>query len=125
MSKSGHITVENLTRGVTLASAGRAADTYWASLRGLIGSKPLELGQGLLIVPCKSVHTHFMSFPIDVLYVSRELEIVGMDQEMRPWRIGRHHKRAQWVLELPAGTLRSTSTQVGDLLRVDGYDFGR
>lgn len=59
------IQVDNATRGRTLVTNGRVADGYWTRLRGLIGSKPLEPGEGLLIVPCNSIHTHFMGFPID------------------------------------------------------------
>jgi len=118
----GKIRVENLTRGQTLVTAGRVADTFWSRLRGLLGSKPLSPGEGLLIMPCKSIHTHFMSFPIDVLYVDGEGEVVGVDQGMPPWRFGRSHRRARFVIELPAGTVADTSTQLGDQLQVQGYE---
>ena len=64
------IRVENLTRAQPVVTVGEVADSYWRRLRGLIGSKPLEPGEGLLIVPCNSVHSHFMGFPIDVLYAT-------------------------------------------------------
>jgi uncharacterized membrane protein (UPF0127 family) len=113
--------VNNLTREMALVSAGRAADGFFSRLRGLIGSRPLEPGEGLLIVPCNSIHTHFMSFPIDVLYVDKALEVVAMDESMPPWRFGRYHRRAHFVIELPAGTLSATATQVGDQLQLTGY----
>ncbi|HUW08506.1 MAG TPA: DUF192 domain-containing protein [Anaerolineae bacterium] len=114
------IRVENLSRGQILVTSGRAADTYWSSLRGLIGSQPLAQGEGLLIVPCNSVHTHFMSFPIDVLYVDRDDRVVAMNHSMAPWRFGRLHRQAHFVIELPAGTLGRSGTEVGDQLQVLG-----
>ena len=65
------IQVHNLTREQTVVAACEIADNTWTRFRGLIGHEPLTEGQGLLIVPCGSIHTHFMGFPIDVLYVDR------------------------------------------------------
>jgi len=118
----GSIQVENLTRGQTLVKAGQVADTFWMRLRGLMGSKPLIPGEGLLIMPCKSIHTHFMRFPIDVLYASAAQEVVGIDQRLRPWRFGRFYRHVRFVIELPAGTAAATGTQVGDQLKVQGYE---
>jgi len=115
--------VENLTRGQTLVWAGRVADTFWASLRGLIGHKPLVAGEGLILVPSNSIHTHFMGFPIDVLYVDKAQQVVAVDHDMAPWRFGRIHRRAHFVLELPAGAIAASGTQVGDQLEVQGYRF--
>jgi uncharacterized membrane protein (UPF0127 family) len=117
------IRVENLTRSQPLVTAGRVADGYWSRLRGLIGSKPLQPGEGLLIVPCNSVHSHFMGFTIDVLYVDRALQVVAMDLCMAPWRFGRLRRQAHFVIELPAGTASATGTQVGDQLQVEGYSI--
>jgi len=116
------IRVQNLTRGQALVTAGRVADTFFTSLRGLIGHKPLTEGEGLVIVPSNSVHTHFMGFPIDVLYVDKAQKVVAMDQDMVPWRFGRIHLQARFVIELAAGAISATGTQVGDRLEVRGYD---
>jgi uncharacterized membrane protein (UPF0127 family) len=113
--------VENLTRGATLVTAGRVADNYWTQLRGLIGHRPLEPGEGLLIPRCNSVHTHFMRFPIDVLFVDRDHQVVAVTDTMKPWRFGRIHRRASYVIELPSGTVAGTGTRPGDQLRVDGH----
>ena len=111
--------VVNRTRGATLVAAGKVADRFWSRLRGLIGSPLLKTGEGLLITPCNSVHTHFMGFPIDVLYVNGTEEVVGIDHALPPWRFGRLYRGARFVLELPAGTARATGTQVGDRLQVE------
>ncbi|MFC2015657.1 DUF192 domain-containing protein [Chloroflexota bacterium] len=117
------IRVNNQTREQVLVTTGRAADNMWTRLRGLIGSKPLADGEGLLIVPCSSVHTHFMSFPIDVVYVDRDQKVVAIDQEMAPWRFGRMRKGVRFVIELPPGTAAATGTVAGDQLQVEGHDL--
>jgi len=114
--------VENLTRGQTLVTKGRLANTLWSRLRGLIGSKPLAQGEGLLIAPGTSVHTHFMGFPIDVVYVSAVKVVVGIDRNLAPWRFGRFYRRVRFVIELPSGTAEATGTEVGDRLEVKGYE---
>jgi uncharacterized membrane protein (UPF0127 family) len=115
------IVVDNVTRAQTLVCRGRVADSGWTRMRGLIGSEPLEPGEGLLIVPCTSIHTLFMGFPIDVLYVNNEPKVVGIDESVVPWRTGRRHRGTRFVLELPAGTADATGTQVGDQLSIVGY----
>ena len=112
--------VDNLTRGQNLVTKGAAAANIASRLRGLIGRPRLVDGEGLLILPCTGVHTHFMRYPIDVLYVNPNGEIIAMDQAMAPWRFGRIHSRARFVVEIPAGTVASTGTQIGDRLLVKG-----
>ena len=112
--------VENLTRGQTLVQAGRVADSFFARMRGFIGSAPPAPGEGLLIIPCSSVHTHFMGFPIDVLYANASRMVVGIDHALQPWHVGRFYRQVHFVLELPAGTAQRTATQVGDQLQVEG-----
>lgn len=116
MSTSPPITVTNLTRGTVVVSAGRVADSFWSNFRGLMLAPPLPPGAGLVIVPCSSIHTQFMRFPIDVLYVNKEDAIVGIDRNLRPWRIGRFYKKVHYVVELPAGG--AEGCQVGDKIAI-------
>ena len=83
-------------------------------------ARPLPPGAGLVIVPCSSIHTQFMRFPIDVLYVNKEDVIVGIDRNLRPWRIGRFYKKVHYVVELPAGG--AEGCQVGDKLEISGTE---
>ena len=76
-----------------------------ARLIGLMLARPLPPGAGLVIVPCSSIHTQFMRFPIDVLYVNKEDVIVGIDRNLRPWRIGRFYKKVHYVVESPPAAL--------------------
>ena len=118
-----HVQVQNLTREGPIATTVRVADNMWTRMRGLIGAKPLQEGEGLLIMPCSSIHTHFMSFPIDVLYVNTDLQVVAIDQNMAPWRFGRLRRGVRFVIELPPGTASATGTQVGDQIKLEGYEL--
>ena len=118
MSTTPTITVTNLTRGTVVVSAGRVADRFWPRLIGLMLARPLPAGAGLVIVPCSSIHTQFMRFPIDVLYVNKEDVIVGIDRNLRPWRIGGFYKKVHYVVELPAAG--AEACQVGDKLDISG-----
>lgn len=111
--------IDNLTRNTTLVESGRVADSFWSRFVGLMGASGLAPGEGLLITRSNSIHTHFMRFPIDVVYVSRELEVVHVDRAMAPWRFGRIHRWSSFVVELPAGA--AEGTEVGDVVRVEGY----
>ncbi len=110
--------VENVTRGCTLIEGGRVANNAWTRFWGLMGVKDLPAGDGMLITPCSSVHCMFMSIPIDVLYVSRDDQVVAIDHCLKPWRIGSIHRGVHYVIELPAGRAAATGTAAGDKLAV-------
>jgi len=84
--------------------------------RGLIGHPPLSQRQGLLIRPCRWVHTFGMSFPIDVVYLGRDGRVVALSENLVPNRIDRPVLRAQGVVEMAAGAIQRTGLAVGDHL---------
>jgi uncharacterized membrane protein (UPF0127 family) len=110
--------VDNRTQGSTLVDRGKVANNVWTRFKGLIGVRHLPEGDGLAIVPCSGVHCMFMSIPIDVLYVDKEDRVVALDPNMKPWAVGRPYRGTAYVIELPAGTIARTGTQVGDQLQV-------
>jgi uncharacterized membrane protein (UPF0127 family) len=110
--------IRNMTCNALLVTQGRIADNRWTRLKGLVGVKHLPEGEGLLIRPCKGVHCMFMSIPIDVLYVDQNDRVVGLDENMAPWHIGRIYGKSRYVVEVPAGTIAKTGTGVGDALMV-------
>jgi uncharacterized membrane protein (UPF0127 family) len=112
-----HIT--NETRRAPLAEHVRVADTFWTRLRGLIGVRKLESGDGLLIKPARQIHTHFMSIPIDVVYVDPEGKVIDCDERIAPWKIGRLRKNSAYVIELPAGEAARRGLAPGDQLRME------
>lgn len=112
------VRVENATRGTVLAERAELADTPWRRLKGLLGRSGLLSGEGLVIRPCQGIHTWFMAFPIDVLHVDRAGVVRRIVDAMAPNRVGPIVWDARYVVELPAGAARASSTQVGDRLIV-------
>lgn len=94
----------------------RRADTWLARLRGLLFRPPLTKGTGLLLAPCGSVHTFGMHYCLDLLFLSREGEVVGWREHVRPWRSCRH-PGAHATLELPAGGLSALAPRRGERLQ--------
>jgi uncharacterized protein len=121
-NQSGALRVENVTRHTTLVDQGRLANRFWMRLRGLMGVQHLAPGAGLLIAPANQVHTHFMRIPLDLFYLNQQAEIIAIDPDLPPWRVGRRYLGAHAVLETPAGTAARTNSAVGDQLRLVGVD---
>ncbi len=111
----------NRTRGILLAGKVRIARTFPSRLKGLLGASVPAEGEGLWIVPCRSVHTFGMRFPIDVVFLDAEGVVAGVLAGFPPNRIGRFFRGARGALELRAGTLAATGTEPGDLLEFEGH----
>jgi uncharacterized membrane protein (UPF0127 family) len=101
---------------VELASEARRADSYWSRLVGLLGRSRLRPGEALVLEPCSSVHTAFMRFSIDVLYVDKSGRVVKVVPNLKPFRASGVLRGARSVIELPKGTVASTATSPGDQL---------
>lgn len=110
--------VTNATRGAVLAENALAGESFWVRLRGLLGKRALLPGQGLLMAPCRAVHTFGMRFPIDVVYITQERRVIRVATTMPPNRCGPWVKGSYYVLELPAGTVARTGTVVGDRIEM-------
>jgi uncharacterized membrane protein (UPF0127 family) len=93
------------------------ADRPWSRMRGLLGRNGLAEGEGLLIKPCGSVHTFFMRFPIDVVFLDRELSVVAVRPEVPPWRTA-GARGAKVTLELAAGEAARLGIEPGLQLRL-------
>jgi uncharacterized membrane protein (UPF0127 family) len=109
----------NQNREKSLAKNGRLANTFWLRLRGLLGRKSLQEGEGLVLVGEKSIHTLFMKFPIDVLYIDKDYQVIRIDENMVPYRLGPFVTQSAYVLEVPVGTIVATDTRVGDQLKFE------
>jgi len=115
------VRVRNRTRDTVLGAAVDVADTGAKRRTGLLKHERLEPGQGLWITPCESVHTFFMKFPIDLVYVDRKRKVRKVRSRVPAWRLSACLP-AHSVVELPAGTAERTGTQVGDELAFDRLD---
>ena len=110
--------VFNTTSGKELAGDLLLAESLLSRMKGLLGRRALASGEGLWIRPCKGVHTFGMRFPIDLLFLDRELRVIAVTRDLAPNRLTRIRMNAASVLELPSGMAASTTTVVGDQLSV-------
>ncbi len=94
------------------------ADTALARMRGLLGRSSLPSGEGILLRPTSSVHTAFMRFAIDVVFLDRDLRVLKIASHLRPWRTAARRK-AHAVLELPAGEAARRGLEPGRRLVTD------
>jgi uncharacterized protein len=91
------------------------ADTALAHMRGLLGRRVLPTGEGILLKPASSVHMAFMRFPIDAVFLDRDLRVVKIASDLKPWRAA-GSRGAKAVLEIPAGEAGRRGLSVGDRL---------
>jgi uncharacterized membrane protein (UPF0127 family) len=104
-----------------LGDAVQVADTSETRRVGLLKHTCLEPGAGLWIVPCESVHTFFMKFPIDLVYLDKQKKVRKVRHAVPAWRLSACLS-AHSILELPAGTARESGTLAGDELSIEKQD---
>jgi hypothetical protein len=92
------------SQGRVLARRVQEAHRLGQRLRGLLGREGLAPDEGLWLKPCRQVHTWFMCFAIDVVFLDAALEVVAVCRNLPPWRLSPFHRRARSCLELAAGT---------------------
>ena len=95
------------------------ADTFWKRGMGLMGRPELKPGQGLLLRPCGSIHTCFMRFPIDVIFLDAINRVVKVHQNVPPWRMVRGGWKAHTVIEVQSGWLK-TLPGIGETIAFPG-----
>jgi uncharacterized membrane protein (UPF0127 family) len=115
---AGRLIATNVTRGVVLAEEARVADSIRTRMVGLLRHAELAPGDGLWIVPCNSIHSFAMKFAFDAIFLDRDLKIVHLMREMKPWRISPIKFAAHSVLEIPAGVIARSGSQLGDQLEM-------
>jgi uncharacterized protein len=109
--------LRHVRTGETLATHLEVAFDSKARRTGLLGRDSLPAGTGMVIAPCSSVHTFFMRFPIDIVFVTRDGRVAKVRRHVRPWRIAAA-LTAFAVIELPAGSLDSSAIARGDSLAI-------
>jgi uncharacterized protein len=103
----------NLNTGAVVADNVAVADTRTTRAVGLLGRSGLNPGEGLWIVPSRGVHTFWMRFAIDVLAIDDEGVVVDRVTALKPWRLRLPRRGTAGVLELAAGALDATGTEMG------------
>ncbi len=110
--------VMNSTRQREMVTRLQVAENLFTRMKGLLGRRALAEGEGLLIRPCKGIHTFGMRFPIDAVFLDKTNVVIAVWKDLASNRLTRIYSNAASVLELPAGMVDATDTQVGDEIKV-------
>jgi uncharacterized membrane protein (UPF0127 family) len=118
--RQARVYVYNRTREAFVATEADVANSYMRRLVGLLGKTKrwAKIGTGLWIVPSCGVHTIGMMFSIDLIFLSKDKQVVHVEEYVRPFRISRVSLKAASVLELPPHTIYRTGTKVGDQMEI-------
>ena len=103
--------------GTVVCESCTVATTIWRRMRGLLGRKELRHGDGIYLRPAPSIHTLFMRFPIDVVFLGRDGTVLKVAERLRPWRVAACRGAAA-ALELAAGEAARRELGQGDRLRL-------
>lgn len=94
------------------------ADGFWSRLKGLMRKRDLPEDEGLLIVPCNSVHSMFMRFPIDLLFLDRDFKVIKIVEVFKPWKATPIIRGCYQVVELRAGVVKKMGVSIRDELNI-------
>jgi uncharacterized protein len=114
---SDRMRIFNVTRNTEVARNAEVARSGAKRSKGLLGRKCLASGEGMWIVPCEAVHTFFMKFALDLIYLDRKLRVKKVRTNVSPWRFSACLS-AHSILELPCGAIGDSQTVAGDLLEI-------
>ena len=117
--------IRNVTRNILLCEKASMADNFWKRAKGLMFRKGWEEFDGLLLSPCRSIHTFGMRMEIDVCFLDPEHRIMKSLDALGPWKAAQGGRYSHATLELPAGTLARTGTGTGDRLVLDQEEHRR
>ncbi|WLD93936.1 DUF192 domain-containing protein [Alkalihalobacillus sp. AL-G] len=110
----------NLSTGTIIAENVIPAYTFIKRLKGLMftSTSSFPEGDAIHIQPCRSIHSYFMKYEIDVLYLNESNQIIAAECYFRPGTIGKHHKGTESVIELPAGTINKKKIKIGHSVQI-------
>lgn len=105
----------NLRKKYVIASQVEIADNFFSRLVGLLGRDKFPEKHAIVLKPCRSIHTYFLRFPIDVVFLNGQGEVIHLISNMQTHSFSPVIKKAQKVVELPAGTVKNR-INLGDTL---------
>lgn len=109
----------NTTKNTVLAENVIVAKSIFARMKGLLGKRRLQENHAVMLVPCKSIHTCFMQFTIDVVFVDNKNTVVKALSNVKPFRLSPLVFNASFAIELPAGVIKATNTAESDTILLE------
>lgn len=95
-----------------------SGDTMLLRFVGLMGKKSLNDGEGLLLIPCNSIHMMFMKISLDIVFINKNNTIIHLIENIKPWRISPIIFKSHSVLELPVNSIKSKDLKINDELEI-------
>jgi len=114
----------NLSNQTVLADKIELADSFFKRLNGLIGRPGLNKGEALILFPCNAVHTFFMRFSIDVIFLDQEAVVLEVVENLKPYKFSPIIMKTKFVVELSAGHIATTGTVKGHRLQISTTEVG-
>jgi uncharacterized membrane protein (UPF0127 family) len=106
--------VYNETRQSFLSLGVGIADTFFTSMKGLLGKRKLRNDEGLWVIPSQGIHSIGLLFPIDLVYLDANRKVIHLVEHLRPFRFAPVKGGCESVLELPVRTICRSDTRIGD-----------
>ena len=114
--------LRNKTNSLILVEHADLTKNMWQRMQGLLGKK-IYLNRALIIRPCNQVHTWFMRFSIDVLFIDHQNRVIAKELDLKPWAISKKQPKAVAVIEAAAGVFLDEKVCIGDLLEFEKVDI--
>ncbi len=108
----------NRTKNRVLADDVLMSSSFLNRLKGLLGRSSIKINQAMLLRPANSIHTFFMRFPIDILFINENNIIIKAYRNMKPFKLTGIYFKSSFVIELHSGIIDSTQTTEGDLIQI-------
>lgn len=109
----------NVTKKNTVVENLRIAKNFSERFWGLMFKKRIAANEGLMLLGCNGIHTCFMRFAIDVVFMDINHQVISIKEKIRPWRNSGIIHKAYMTLELPEGTISNKGISIGDILILD------
>jgi hypothetical protein len=110
--------IVNISKDTILADKAELADTFFKRLIGLLNRKSLDKGEALILSPSNCIHSFFMRFSIDVLFLDQSGKVTATLSSFRSFRVSPIYFNSSLTIELPETTLKLTNTQPGDTIQI-------
>lgn len=110
--------IYNSTQNNLIADNIKVAENFFTRSIGLLSRKSIFENEGLIIKPCCSIHTFFMKFAIDVLFINKQNEVIALYENVKPYRILPIHLNSSYIVELAAGQIFGKNVNKGDLIQI-------
>jgi uncharacterized membrane protein (UPF0127 family) len=97
------------------------ANSFYTRLKGLMFKEVFNDGTAMMITPCNMIHTFFMKFSIDIVFISKNNEVIDIIEDMKPGKVSHMVGKAVGVIEFPAGVVNRMKIQIGNFIRLQDY----